>query len=264
MQYFLSILSVSVVIIIASTYYIQGHKEIKSKLRRLLGFSKDKITRLLKELKRKAWHLVGLLIPVIYWFTLQFHVLTRKQFKMVLGTVMAISILIDLGRLYVPPFRTFYMKYFGSMLRESESHRFSGTTNFMIGCWLTCMIFPVFTAITSCMYLIIGDMVAAMVGMSFGKTKIRANGKSLEGTLACFVACFLITQITFWPIHLSEYIAFCGAIFATLAELFTDYLRMDDNFSIPLFGGLGLVLAQIRLWKFLWLPPEMISHEKYH
>jgi dolichol kinase len=80
-------------------------------------------------------------------------------------------------------------------------------------------------------------MFAAIIGKKFGHTKILAN-KSLEGSLACFVACLVIGLFVAWlfPAHLTLQIIVIGALTATIVELFS--LWIDDNLTIPLISGL--------------------------
>jgi len=153
----------------------------------------------------------------------------------------------QLLRWYVPAFQSFYMKSVGGILRKKEENTLSGSTYFLIGSFITCVSFSVLTAVTAVTFLTLGDMAAAIIGITFGHTKL-VNGKSLEGCLACFFTCFFIAMITFSHVDMVEYIAFWGALSATLAELLIT--TIDDNLTIPVFGGLGLTIAQYRLWSF--------------
>lgn len=220
---------------------------IQSHLRHLLGLSHQKISRLLYEFRRKTWHLVGLAIPVIYYGTYRWFGWSRERICWILGILSLVCIAIDLMRIYVPCFQSFYMNSVGGLLRKKEKETLSGSTYFLIGSFLTCVSFSVLTAVTAVMFLTLGDMAAAIIGITFGHTKLL-HGKSLEGCFACFFTCFTIAMITFSHVDMVEYIAFWGALSATLSELLIT--TVDDNLTIPLFGGLGLTIAQYRLWNF--------------
>jgi dolichol kinase len=85
--------------------------------------------------------------------------------------------------------------------------------------------------------------VAALVGISLGRVKI--GKKSLEGTVACFITCFLIGIVLFWRIPLFEYVALVGAMSAAIVELWAP-LNVDDNFTIPV---LSAVMLQMICWR---------------
>ena len=53
-------------------------------------------------------------------------------------------------------------------LPPSLTHKVTGTAYFTTGCALVIALFPEDIAITSMLYLVIGDMIAALIGVSFG------------------------------------------------------------------------------------------------
>ena len=79
--------------------------------------------------------------------------------------------------------------------------------------------------------LAVGDSVAPMVGMKFGKLKM--GKRSVEGTIAGIVASFLVLSLLFSP-----QTAFIAASFGMLAE----FLPTDDNFTIPIVSAIALKL----------------------
>lgn len=133
----------------------------------------------------------------------------------------------------------------GHIMRKKESDRVNGSTYYLLGCFFTMVLFNPTIAIVALLFLDLGDLAAAMVGISFGRTKIY-HGKSLEGCIACFVVCVVIGLSVFsHNIRLYEYITVFGALAATLTELFLD--QINDNLTIPLISGLVMTLAQWRL-----------------
>lgn len=129
-------------------------------------------------------------------------------------------------------------------MRQKERDRINGSTYYMLGCALTMALFNPTIAIISLLFLDLGDLMAALVGLTFGRIKIY-GGKSLEGCLACFFTCVAIGLIGFSNVRLSEYITVAGALAATLTELFLD--QVNDNLSIPVVSGLVMTLAKWRL-----------------
>jgi dolichol kinase len=83
-------------------------------------------------------------------------------------------------------------------------------------------------------------MAAALVGRIFGKVKIVNSSKTLEGSLAFFISCFLVIIIMpsfpFW-------IGLVGALIATLVEALS--IPVNDNFSVPLLSGLVMEILWI-------------------
>lgn len=96
------------------------------------------------------------------------------------------------------------------------------------------------------MFLVFGDLVAALIGISFGHIKI--GKKSLEGTLAMFSVCFFIGMVLFWTNPLTEYCVFIGSATASLVELLEPF-GIDDNLSIPLSSAVALSFSSLRLQK---------------
>ena len=70
----------------------------------------------------------------------------------------------------------------------------------------------------------------------------RAGKKSLEGSAAMLFFCFVLCCIIFEGAPLSEYVAFCGALTATLVELY-EPLHLNDNLTIPVFTSVALTWA---------------------
>ncbi|MGD9777434.1 MAG: diacylglycerol/polyprenol kinase family protein [Methanosarcina sp.] len=80
-----------------------------------------------------------------------------------------------------------------------------------------------------------GDLVAALIGKSYGKRRIFRetfkNDKSLEGSVSEFITDLLVgLVITGNPI-----VSLVMAFIATLTE--TAVNRIDDNLVIPVFSG---------------------------
>ena len=87
----------------------------------------------------------------------------------------------------------------------------------------------------SLLYLALGDASAALVGKRIGKRKIFWE-KTLEGSLACFLVCFII-GLFFFKLPL----ALAGALAAAIIELFP--WALNDNFWMPIIAA--FVLSRI-------------------
>ena len=140
-----------------------------------------------------------------------------------------------------------YGKLFKKMLRaEVKPGQWivSGGAPVLLAALLVNMIFPPFIAAASMAVMLTGDAAAALVGRKFGKHKI-ANGKSLEGTLSFIAVGYIALSIVGIICHAPEIfylLGIFGVISSSIAELFTEQIKIDDNFTIPLTVGIVLSL----------------------
>jgi dolichol kinase len=187
-----------------------------------------------QEIKRKSIHLIGLLIPLCYYFF-------REEDKIIaviiLLSLTAIYFSLELLRLTNKKAQRYFLTHFSPFLRAHEKQKITGTGYYLLSALLSVSFFEKDLAIACLSFLILGDMFAAIIGKRFGHTKIL-GGKSLEGSLACFVVCFAIGLFVAWlfPANLTPQIIIIGALTATIVELLS--LRIDDNLTIPLISGL--------------------------
>ena len=257
------------------------------------GVSIKKMERSVGEIKRKGFHIAGLLVPLVQLLLLRQGWDNHECVKLC-WTITIIGTGCDFLRLHSSfvaanwPLR--------SILREHEHKQLTGGCYFSLGCTLaicarrthatahalplrlrvraschaarsgahallavvcvcvcvSAAISPPSVAMASILFLVLGDMVAAIVGVSFGgdalgKLKLGREGKkSLEGSLAMFFVCFFVGSTVFAHVRLREYAIFFGALVATLTELH-EPLGINDNLSIPLFSSLAMQLAFYRI-----------------
>ena len=124
------------------------------------------------------------------------------------------------------------------MLRIHEiDGKFTGATWVFIGSTLTISIFPKEIAVISLVYMSLGDATAGLVGKNFGKTKFY--NKTIEGSIAGLIVCLLSGY--FVHLTLPLVVVFSGAFAAMFIELMP--ISIDDNLSIPLFGGTIMVIV---------------------
>ena len=178
------------------------------------------------ELRRKLIHMGSLVIPVSYVFV------SKPTAIRVLLPVTAFFLFCDIIRRYSRTVRLIYEKHLiGTVVRKREEDRLVGSTYFMIGASLSVCLLDQSIAILSILVLIVSDTVAALVGMTLGKTPLFGS-KTLEGSLAFLFSAVLIV-ILYPGIPLTWGVA--GALLATLAESLP--LPLDDNLIIPLAMG---------------------------
>lgn len=182
------------------------------------------------ELKRKAIHLASLSIPLGYYLTPDFW---QRDWERALLAAVILSLAIEVFRLNHLPTRNLFRHFFGELLRNHEEVSLLGSTYLLIACLLSIHLFPKPIAVLALSFLIVGDTMAAIVGKWLGRTRIF--DKTLEGSLACLVTCYLLTLLV--P-EIPFRVAVVGALTATVFELLP--IPLDDNFRIPLSAGFAM------------------------
>ena len=237
---------------------------------------------------RKTWHSLGILVPLFLYFNVFsfmnaiFVYPTRTTGFLLLGLLILLLLIMDIFRIYHAGFRKFFYQYFGSLMKVEESERFNATIPYFLANMLLFSFFSVEVVMIACIFLVLGDPMAAYFGGKYGRIRFW-NGKSLEGLIAFlgsgFLCCLLFlgmhTALGGGPLALLGYennisneisgvgiqwsvvaTVFLGAVVAALMELVSwTGLRgfMDDNILVPLAGALGVLGFGTLLFG---LPPE--------
>lgn len=200
------------------------------------------IRSIFSEIKRKIFHTAGLGIPIGYYF-----VDDKSTVLIVMVIVTVVYFAFEILRQISPKFEKLFTWVFSDIMRPEEHKTFTTTGYYLLSAISTIALFSKTVAITSLFFLILGDSNAALVGKRWGRIKIYS--KTLEGSLACFVTCFLIAMISSRIdfllalvseeldslIALDPLIALAGAFAATIAEFVST--GGYDNFTIPLAAG---------------------------
>jgi len=242
-----------VVLVLASLVAVLAIKALRPHvLRRLLknaGVVAHKVATTAREIERKTFHLCGLLVPFIYQVLLQRGVSQAFCIRLCWSiTVLGCSL--DMMRIHVPLVqRNWPMK---SLLRDREQGQLCGGSYFSLGCTMAIHFFSPAIAMTAIIFLVLGDMSAALIGRSLGQSvcnvKIGPGGKkSVEGSVAMFMVCIMSGCVIFSQVHLREYAVFVAALVATLTELYEPF-GLNDNVSIPVLSGLALTLGFARTY----------------
>lgn len=193
---------------------------------------------------RKAWHITSGLAGLGAYYLLGYG--PQLTSYALFGLAIA-SFVFELSRMKFETLNTQVVKVLGPIMRESERNSFTGLPFYALGVASSLLFFPEKMAILSVLFLIFADPIASTAGILHGRKQI-VKGKSLEGFMASFLVCTLITYIYFLkstssPIYLGLFSLFAGLIGA-LSELSSSYV--DDNLTIPLLSGAGLTfLAMI-------------------
>ena len=188
----------------------------------------------LTEIKRKAFHLLILLVIVGY-------VLLERTFNQKIALVALVALLVLF--LLAEYFRLELgatIPIFDQIIRPKERERYYGVIYFLSATIICLAVFDFRIALAALLMTTFGDMTAALMGRKYGKTTIFGK-KTLTGTLSELTVNIIvgfIVLINFYNVYIIIAMAFVAAFVETLVE------ELDDNLMIPLFAGLtGQILV---------------------
>jgi len=117
--------------------------------------------------------------------------------------------------------------------RPRDMNRFVlGPVTLGIGALLALLLFPSPAAAIGIYALAFGDGFASLIGRLFGSVRpALMRGKSVEGSMACFIAVF----ISAWLVSQNYTVAMAAAVTATAVEALP--LKDYDNLALPLVVG---------------------------
>lgn len=204
-----------------------------------------------EEINRKLLHILsGSLIPVAILYLPKISGVPAWAPMAILGALTAAFALSEFIRLNVPAVQKLYFGLLGSMLRTDEKKKVTGATWIFASAFICTVVFngsPHISFMVIALF-ILGDAVAALVGLSMGRVKI--GKKSLEGSLACFVLCMVLFEAVFpfvpgllapWNGVVPPAVALTGALSITVLELFplrlSRTLTLNDNLYVPVLAG---------------------------
>mmetsp|Transcript_65370 Transcript_65370/g.129393 ORF Transcript_65370/g.129393 Transcript_65370/m.129393 type:complete len:280 (-) Transcript_65370:283-1122(-) len=242
-EYLIEVLFTLVVVALTAVTIFMSSKDQTGLLENLC-VKAGKVQRALQEIERKAFHLCGLLVPITHQLLLWFG-MTNRFCCQLCWAITNTGTLCDVARLHSPSIANVWPGR--KLLRDHEKKQLTGGCFFSLGCTLAICISPPSIAMASILFLVLGDMSAALIGVSFGgdlsSIKLGRQGKkSVEGSVAMFLVCFCIGCTIFASVELREYACFLGALVATLIELY-EPLGINDNLTIPVFASLALQLG---------------------
>ena len=196
------------------------------------------------EIARKLLHMCSFLIVIFIYLA------DKKTACIVIGTLFVLlfignTILLSSGLRVLNEFK---IKYFSFLLRDNEKYGYISSNWFLLGCFLSALLFSKEIAMLAITVLIFGDAFAALIGMKFGKHKFK-NGKSWEGTLGFIGVSYLLLAGFYFAVSLTLSFAAAALIvipITAVSEIYSKQIKIDDNLLIPLIFGFlmtGLIYA---------------------
>lgn len=188
------------------------------------------------EISRKLVHLIALLIPILYYF------LPKQTSILILALFTLIFIVIDYIRLHIGSFKKLFLMLFGQLLRRKELYTLTGGSYLLIASLISMLVFSKEVFIPAILFLVIGDTVAALFGIRFGR--IRLFRKTVAGTLSCLVVCLIIAYLVskLPKDNLKLSIGIVGAVIATIVEALP--VEVNDNVIIPISTGIVMQILK--------------------
>lgn len=188
---------------------------------------------LFQEIGRKIIHITILIVLAAYFFieksliSAGYSNAVAKQVGLLfLVGVLVIFLILEYFRLELG----WKMLFFSQFIRSKEHNRMYGVVYFLAATIISLAVFNHKIALAALLMTTFGDMVAALVGKSFGTTLIYRN-KTWAGFLG-----ELATNLTVGFLVLSNIYVIIGMAFvATIVETLVD--ELDDNLLIPIFSG---------------------------
>lgn len=178
-----------------------------------------------------------------------YQLLSREQAIFASAFLCAVFIPLDFMRVRSQRINLFFMKTFGRYMRSNEKDGLTGTSYLFAGLLVLIVLFPKEIATLALAMLAVGDPLASIFGVLYGKDKLVGN-KSFQGTLAAFVACTLIAFIYFFYMNLMTERILLVSILAGLVGATSELVpfgKLDDNLSFPVLAAI-LLLALFHLF----------------
>ena len=188
-------------------------------------------------LMRKSWHFSGVLFIII-----AFHNLSRPDALTYIAIASLFALVIEFSRFRFKNFNRAVQKVLAPVLRTNEMNSFSGLTAMLIGCWIAIWVFPKSIVTLSLYFLATADPIASYFGLKYGKDKL-IGPKTLQGTIAAFLICFILSLSYYYARDLMQDRLLIASLLSGLAGALSELIaikKLDDNFTIPVFGSLAL------------------------
>lgn len=187
MLWYTAVLLLSAIIVFGGFRRSRDFGSSPTRLLRFCGVSLRKVSGAMREIERKGFHIAGLLVPLVHLLMLRFGYDNAYCVKLCCW-ITVVGCCADGARLHIPFVAAHWPMR--KILREAEQHQLTGGCYFSLGCTVAIAMSPPSVAMASILFLVMGDMTAAIIGVSFGGDKLgkhrlgREGKKSLEGSLA--------------------------------------------------------------------------------
>lgn len=174
--------------------------------------------------------------PAGFSFVILSFFLNKITLLTLISVILLLFFIFDLIRIFHERVDRFFVKDLKDifiLLKEKETKRISSMTIFLLGSFLSFLLFEQKIAILAITFLVFGDFFAKIFGLAYGRRKIF--NKTLEGTLAHFLGSLIFGYILNNHLNIPIGLIFLGAAIGAIVEVLP--FNIDDNLSVPLFSG---------------------------
>ena len=186
---------------------------------------------------RKLWHMLALLAIIICY-----HNLDRPDALRTFCVGSAVFIVFDFLRLRFRTINKLAFSVFGPVMRKHEADSLAGSTYMAIGVLIIAFIFPKPVVKLTLFFLAAADPLASYIGLKYGKDRIIGK-KTLQGSMAAFVACTVIAFIFYHSAGMMQGRLVVASLFSGVIGALAELIpvgKLDDNFTFPLFASSAL------------------------
>jgi dolichol kinase len=173
-----------------------------------------------------------LMISVLIW-----NYPSKRLCLQILSLAALLLLAIDIARFSSREGKSFFRTYFGQLAGSKEEEGPNASFFYAVSLLIAVLLFSPRIAMGAIASLAIGDPVAAIVGIMYGRHRIK--GKSIEGAAANAVISFMLIIL----FVRSPIVAASGALAGAFVELMP-IPKVDDNLSVPIVSGLAMTIAQ--------------------
>ncbi len=179
--------------------------------------------------------------PFAIFFVVFYYIFSKIVALYVIGGIALVFILLDLVRLTHRRTGEFFEQRAKKVFKKGEEHRFSSITIFLIGAFISVLLFEEAIAITALVFLIFGDFFGKIFGLAFGRHKIFS--KTVEGMLANYGSVLIFGYVLFTTLNIPLLVLAAGGIVAPIVEVVSTWI--DDNLTVPLIAGAVMTVVAI-------------------
>ena len=189
---------------------------------------------------RTAFHVASMTLAMLYFY------FSDRAGGYILAGVGTLAVLLDLARVYGKRTRALVPAFLERMVRPEEERRLSAISGFVAAAVLVDVAvlwggLSKDIVLAAVGFAAVGDPAARLVGTTWGRIRILGTHKTLEGSLAFFVAGLLAARLLCLAcgasFSWSQLIV--GGLVATTVELVS---TSWDNFNVPFWSTAAMGL----------------------
>lgn len=171
---------------------------------------------------RRVFHAANGTLVVLALTVLELEVFTVV---VVLGVMLAFTVVMDAVRLFDPKLNILFFRAFPSLASPREAKKIASSTWYALSAFLVLLFFPKSYAMAGILVLAWADPAASVVGQRWGNTLFLAGTVRGTATFVLVACCALLLFVPWWA-------ALTTAAITAIVEAAP--ISLDDNLIVPL------------------------------